>query len=101
MGAEVRAAPLPLPASGALEHQGQTSGEHGEGKAVVVEEKQSGRGREVVLPLALGANDSLSPRKFGEGGAEKGECLCVDVCVCATGQIVHMCHRGAELYTGA
>lgn len=39
--------------------------------------------------------------RFGEGGAVKGECLYMDVCVCATGQMIHVCRRGAELYTGA
>lgn len=46
----------------------------------MVEEKQSGRGRERALPLPLGANDTFTP-EFGEGRAVEGKCLCVDVCV--------------------
>lgn len=46
----------------------------------MVEEKQSGRGRERALPLPLGANDTFT-LEFGEGRAVEGKCLCVDVCV--------------------
>lgn len=47
----------------------------------MVEEKQSGRGREGALPLPLGANDTFTP-ELGEGRAVEGKCLCVDICMC-------------------